>query len=99
MHAHGGCQAVPSRRHNPSPRQPSRLYLLCAVQGCERFAFFAVLPLFVLYLQRIGFSECEALLILGIFLALSYLGALPGGVLVDRWLRRELATWLGGALL
>lgn len=66
---------------------PSALPLLCLVQGCERFAFFAMLPLFVLYLHhRHGFAEPAALLILGIFNALSYVSGLPGGLLIDRQL-------------
>ena len=64
---------------------PSALPVLCLVQGCERFAFFAMLPLFVLYLHhRYGFTEPMALLILGIFNALSYVSGLPGGMLADR---------------
>lgn len=66
---------------------PSALLHLCLVQGCERFAFFAMLPLFILYLHhRHGFTEQTALLILGLFNALSYLSGLPGGMLADRWL-------------
>lgn len=64
---------------------PSALPLLCLVQACERFAFCAMLPLFVLYLHnRHGFTEPMALLILGIFNALSYVSGLPGGMLADR---------------
>lgn len=83
-----------------STRSRCALFLLCLVQGCERFAFFAMLPLFVLYLQqRHGFTEQGAMLLLGVFSALSYLGALPGGMLADRRLGRVGAALLGCALL
>lgn len=76
------------------------LFLLCAVQGCERFAFFAMLPLFVLYLQQHrGFTEEGSVLLLGVFQALSYVGALPAGVIMDRVLGRWPGTLLGCALL
>ena len=76
------------------------LVLLCVVQGCERLAFFAMLPLFVLYLHRChGFTEPSALLLLGVFQALSYVGGLPGGVLTDRKLGSTTAIVLGTALL
>lgn len=70
-----------------STRPSCALPLLCLVQGSERFAFFAVFPLFVLYLQRhLGMAEHSALLLLGCFLALSYLACVPAGFLADRWL-------------
>lgn len=76
------------------------LFLLCVVQGCERFAFFAMLPLFVLYLQQhLGFTEQGSVLLLGVFQALSYVGALPAGAITDRVLGRWPATLLGCALL
>lgn len=70
-----------------STRPSCALPLLCLVQGSERFAFFAVFPLLVLYMQRhLGMAEHSALLLLGCFLALSYLACVPAGFLADRWL-------------
>lgn len=81
-------------------RSTCALLSLYLVQACERFAFVAMLPFFVLYLhQHHGFSEHAALLVLGVFQALSYLGALPAGTITDRWLGRAPATLLGCALL
>lgn len=83
-----------------STRPTCALPLLCLVQGCERFAFFAVLPLFVLYMQRhVGMPEHSALVLLGVFLSLSYLACLLGGAIADRWLGSFRATLLGCALL
>lgn len=92
--------------HGSSPRyshfldsQPRALYVLGVVQACERFAFFAVFPLFVLYLHHhLGISEDRAVLLLGSVQAASYLGGLPGGWLADSLGRRG-ATLLGTVLL
>lgn len=81
-------------------RHPRGLYLLALVQTCERFAFFATLPLFVLYLQqRCGLSTDGAVLLFGSLQAASYLSGLPGGYAADRFLGHRLATCLGGVLL
>ncbi len=83
-----------------SARPTCALALLCVVQGCERFAFLAMLPLFAVYLHhRHGFSEPSALLLLGVMSALSYVGGLPAGILTDRKLRPIGALLLGGVLL
>lgn len=83
-----------------STRSTCALLSLCLVQGCERFAFFAMLPLFVLYLHhRHGYGEPLALLILGAFNGLSYVCGLPGGVLADRRLGPLGGLAVGAALL
>jgi POT family proton-dependent oligopeptide transporter len=83
-----------------SRRRSGVLVLLCAVQGCERFAFAAMLPLFVLYVQeRQGMQAPTALMVLAIFQALSYLSGLPGGWLADRKLGVHTSTGLGAAVL
>ncbi len=76
------------------------LVLLCAVQSCERFAFLAMLPMFVPYAQdRQALPTPTALMVLAVVQALSYLGGLPGGWLTDRRLGVRLATTLGALLL
>jgi POT family proton-dependent oligopeptide transporter len=76
------------------------LPLLCIVQGCERFSFLAVLPLFILYLHHhVGIGEHTALMLLGLFLALSYMASILGGAVADRWLGCAEATLLGCVLL
>lgn len=88
------------RPSSVSRRRSLLLVLLCAVQGCERFAFLAMLPLFVLYAQdRHAMPAPIALLVLAVFQALSYLGTLPAGWLADRKLGARVATLLGAALL
>ncbi len=88
---------MPSRpdRSSVSHRRSWSLALLCAVQACERFAFLAMLPMFVLYAQeRQALPTPTALMVLAVVQALSYLGGLPGGWLADRGLGVRLATTL-----
>ena len=86
--------------HRPSVRRFLPLIMLWTVQGCERFAFAAMLPLFLLYAQdRHAIAAPTALLVLAIFQALSYLSGLPAGWLADRRLGAWAATALGAALL
>ena len=93
---------MPSRpdRSSVSRRHSWSLVLLCAVQACERFAFLAMLPMFVPYAQdRQALPTPTALMVLAVVQALSYLGGLPGGWLTDRRLGVRLATTLGALLL
>ncbi|MBL9008073.1 MAG: MFS transporter [Myxococcales bacterium] len=88
-----------------SPVHPSvfrrwSLPLLCAVQSCERFAFLAMLPLFVPYAQeRHALPAPTVLMVLAVLQALSYLGGLPGGWVADNRLGARMATMLGALLL
>lgn len=91
---------LPSHRIPSVRRRLRPLILLWTVQSCERFAFAAMLPLFMLYAQdRYAVAAPTALLLLAIFQALSYLGGLPAGWLIDRQLGPWAATGLGAVLL
>lgn len=83
-----------------SRRHPSALYLLCAAQCCERVAAGAMLSLFALYLtEHRHFIDSVAILIVGGFLAGSYLASWPSGWLADRWLGALNTARLGAVLL
>lgn len=88
------------RPSSVSRRGFGSLILLCVVQGLERFAFVAMLPLFVIYLQeRHAIPVPAGLLVLAVFQALSQLGGLPAGWLADRKLGVRASTLLGAGLL
>ena len=83
------------RSHDTQP-----LLWLCIAQGCERFAFVSMLPLFAQYVQeRHGMSAPMALSVLSIFQALSYLGGLPGGWFADHKIGAKAASAMGALLL
>lgn len=85
---------------HPSTLRRWSLPLLCVVQSCERFAFLAMLPLFVLYAQeRNALPAPTSLIVLAVVQALSFLGGLPGGWVADNRLGARLATRLGALLL
>lgn len=78
----------------------SPLLWLCLAQACERFALLSVLPLFAPFVQeRHGIATPTALMMLSVFHAVSYLGGLPGGWLIDRRLGPRAASVLGSLLL
>ena len=72
------------------------------MQSCRRFAFLAMLPLFVLYQGRHGIAAPQALLIPLCSRAFAYLGGLPGaGLLTVRSVRGGHVTrrWFAGMWL
>lgn len=64
---------------------PPALYQLCFAVLCERWAGFTLISTGALMLcERCGFPKPNALRLWGCISAVSYLGSLPGGHLVDR---------------
>lgn len=65
---------------------PRGLYVLALANTGERFGYYTMLAIFVLFLQaKFGFSEQTAFQIYGIFLAAVYFMPFPGGILADKW--------------
>ena len=65
-------------------RYPLGFLSLSASVACERFGFFLLLSLLLLYLtEQFGFTTAQATDILGCFIAASYVSPLLGGVLAD----------------
>lgn len=85
---------------------PLGLYLLFGTEMWERFSYYAMRALLVLYLadsvqQRgggLGFSQADALSLYGTFTMLVYVTPLLGGYLADQYLGARRAI-LAGALL
>ena len=65
-------------------RYPPGFLSLSASVACERFSFFLLLSLLLLYLtEPLGFTTAQATDILGCFIAATYVSPLLGGVLAD----------------
>lgn len=65
---------------------PKGLYALALANTGERFGYYTMLAIFVLFLQaKFGFDEKQAGQIYGIFLAAVYFMPLLGGILADRF--------------
>ncbi|WP_299260068.1 peptide MFS transporter [uncultured Kushneria sp.] len=71
----------------------------------ERFSFYGIRPLLVLYMAAtlaeggLGIPRDTAAAIVGIFGGMIYLSALPGGWLADNWLGQRRAVWYGSILI
>ena len=65
---------------------PKGLYALALANTGERFGYYTMLAIFVLFLQaKFGFNEAQAGNIYGIFLGCVYFMPLIGGMLADRF--------------
>ena len=79
---------------------PRGLYVLFATETWERFSFYGMRALLVLYLTRhFLFSDQEAGHIYGAYLGMVYALPVIGGIVADRWLGYRKAVVLGGVLL
>ncbi|AXY33532.1 peptide MFS transporter [Yersinia pseudotuberculosis] len=71
----------------------------------ERFSFYGIRPLLILFMAAavldggMGLPREQASAIVGIFAGSLYLAALPGGWLADNWLGQQLAVWYGSILV
>ncbi len=79
---------------------PRGLATLFATEMWERFSYYGIRPLLVLFMTTallnggFGFERPQASAIVGIYAASVYLASLPGGWIADRWLglRRSIQT-------
>ncbi|MES2629308.1 MAG: peptide MFS transporter [Bacteroidota bacterium] len=79
---------------------PKGLYTLFFTEMWERFSYYGMRALLVLYLvNKIGFERSDALEIYGIFTGLVYLTPLLGGFLADKVLGHRKAIFIGGILM
>ena len=80
--------------------QPTGLYYLFMVELWERFGFYTVRGLLVLYMTKVLlFSDANAYALFGAFTALLWLTPAIGGYIADRFLGYNRSMIIGGALL
>ena len=86
---------------------PVGLYVLFFTEMWERFSYYGMRALLVLFLVTsasdanpgYGWTNTEALVLYGNYTMLVYLASIPGGLLADRLLGQKRAVMLGGLLL
>src|SRR6202171_3990733 len=84
---------------------PRGLSTLVFTEMWERFSYYGIRPLLVLFMTAalasggFGFERQTASSIVGIYAACVYLASLPGGWLADRLLGLRRAIWYGGILI
>lgn len=85
---------------NEAKRQPNVLRYLFLTEMWERFGFYVVQGLLVLYLTHyFGYSDNESYTILGVFSALVYISPIVGGLLADKLLGFTTTIVWGGLFL
>jgi proton-dependent oligopeptide transporter, POT family len=83
---------------------PKGLYVLFFAEMWERFSFYGMRALLVLFLTSAtmggyGWDNEEALKLYGIYTALVYIMSIPGGIIADRFLGQKKAVIVGGFTL
>lgn len=84
---------------------PYPLRSLFFTEMWERFSFYGIRPLLILFMAAtvyeggMGLARENASAIVGIFAGCMYLAALPGGWLADNWLGQQKAVWYGSILI
>ena len=79
---------------------PSGLYVLFGAEAWERFSYYGMRALLVLYLvNKLGYDRSHALEVYGLYTGLVYLTPLLGGYLADKILGRRKAVLIGGILM
>ena len=79
---------------------PKALPYLFLTEMWERFGFYIVQGLLVLYMtEYYGYSDSDSYSILGAFTALAYIAPILGGILADRFLGFKTAIVWGGFIL
>jgi POT family proton-dependent oligopeptide transporter len=84
---------------------PRGLAVLFFTEMWERFSYYGMRGLFVLYLVSsvadggFGWTQVEALSLYGTYTMMVYLMSIPGGILADRFIGQKKAVMIGGGLL
>ncbi len=85
------------------PRQPKGLYLMFGVEMWERFSYYGMRALLILFLVSksggFGWSKEDASHVFGWYTSLVYLTPLLGGYLADRFLGTHRSMLVGGAVI
>jgi POT family proton-dependent oligopeptide transporter len=85
--------------------QPRGLATCFFTEMWERFSFYGIRPLLVLFMTAaltqggFGFDRTTASSIVGIYASSVYLSSLPGGWIADRWLGLQRSIWWGGVFI
>ncbi|MDO8494445.1 MAG: peptide MFS transporter, partial [Deltaproteobacteria bacterium] len=89
-------------------KHPKGLYILFFTEMWERFSYYGMRAILVLYLVSqtqegpmggLGWTKIEALKLYGWYTMLTYLTCIPGGWIADRFLGQKKSVMVGGLLL
>lgn len=81
-------------------RYPRGLYFLFATEMWERFSFYGISAVLVLYLTTgLGLPDRQAALLSGAYLAFTFMSPILGGIVADRLLGLRNSVTLGGLFI
>lgn len=88
----------------PAPKHPRGIYTLFFTEMWERMSYYGMRVLLVLFMVDqirggMGLKDEQAAAIYGLYTALVYIAALPGGWVGDRLLGAKSAVWWGGIVI
>ncbi|MBB4857905.1 POT family proton-dependent oligopeptide transporter [Novosphingobium chloroacetimidivorans] len=91
---------IATRKSDEFAGHPRGLFVLFYAEMWERFSYYGMRALLVLYLAKFWlFTDGKANLIYGAYTALVYITPVLGGYLADRYLGQRKAVFYGGVLL
>ena len=91
---------IAARRSEEVMGHPRGLFVLFYAEMWERFSYYGMRALLVLYLTKFWlFSDAKGNLIYAAYGSLVYIAPVLGGYLADRWLGQRKAVVFGGVLL
>ncbi len=90
-------EAPPSQKETGHPKG---LYVLFGAEMWERFSYYGMRALLVLYLtNRLGYVRKDALALYAVYTGLVYLTPILGGFLADKFLGQRKAILIGGIVM
>ncbi|WP_027409150.1 peptide MFS transporter [Anoxybacteroides tepidamans] len=101
----GALPEVQPMQQEQNKKHPPGLYLLFFTELWERFSYYGMRGLLILYLTTelvsggLGFDKSVAMLIYGFFTGTVYFTPILGGMLSDRFLGKRLAITIGGVTM
>ena len=91
---------IAARKSEEVVGHPRGLYVLFYAEMWERFSYYGMRALLVLYLTQFWlFNDGKANLIYGAYTSLVYITPVLGGYIADRWLGQRKAVLFGGIVL
>ncbi|MBF0544244.1 MAG: MFS transporter [Candidatus Riflebacteria bacterium] len=85
---------------NLKAKYPTGLFFLFATEMWERFSFYGISAVLVLYLTtKLGLPDNEAALVSGAYMAFTFMSPLLGGFVADKILGLRYSVTLGGILI
>lgn len=91
---------IAGRKSEEVAGHPRGLYVLFYAEMWERFSYYGMRALLILYLTKFWlFSDGKASLVYGAYTGLVFVTPVVGGLFADRWLGQRKAAVLGGILL